>query len=99
MPTVLANHKRRAAHGKHICWMCGRNITANEVYLDQRCADQGTAYTVRSHLACVSAYYSWDQDYEEAFSLQDLSDGHIPPCPLAWDGAESGARCTCKETT
>ena len=95
MTTVLATHNRRAAHGKHLCWMCGRRISANEVYEDQRCADSGTAYTVRSHLACVSAYHSWHPDYEGGFSLQDLSDGHLPPCPLAWEGAASDTHCVC----
>lgn len=95
MTTVLSTHHRRAAHGGHQCSICQRSIAAHELYQDQRCAGDGFVWTVRSHLACVSAYYSWDPDWEECLWLDDLSDGHLPPCPLAWSGAKPDARCTC----
>ena len=95
MTTVLTTHNRRAAHGKHVCSLCRRRIAASELYQDQRCADCGRAYTVRSHLACVSAYCSWTPDWEECLLLTDLSDGHLPPCPLAWYSDEPDVRCTC----
>ena len=91
--TVLATHHRRAAHGKHVCVLCWRSIAANEVYEDQRCADSRTVYTVRSHLDCVSAYSSWNPSPEDW--LDELSDGHLPPCPFAWSAVEQGVRCTC----
>lgn len=97
MATVLATHRRRAAHGRHQCSLCRRSIAAREVYEDQRCADYGTVYAIRSHLDCISAYSSWDPDWEEGLLLQDLSDGHLPPCPLAWNVGEPDTRCsTCK---
>lgn len=106
MTTVITTHHRRAAHGKHRCSLCGRAIAANEVYEDQRCADGETAWTVRSHLACISAYHSWDPPHEGSIWrdelsydlwLDELSDGHLPPCPLAWGTAEPDAHCTCEE--
>ena len=97
MTRVITTHHRRAAHGLHHCSLCGRSIAANEIYQDQRCADDQTAWTVRSHLACVSAYHSWDPDWEECLWLDDLSDGHLPPCPLAWSTAETGVRCICHD--
>lgn len=96
MTTVLSTHHRRAAHGKHHCFVCRRSIAAHEVYEDQRCADSGTVYTVRSHLACSSAYDSWCPSYGEYLTLEDLSDGHLPPCPLAWSTAAPDACCTCE---
>lgn len=82
--TVLACSHRRAAHGLHRCALCGRKITVRELYEDQRCADDGTAWTVRSHLACVSAFHSWDPDYDDYGLLSEYSNGHLPPCLLAW---------------
>lgn len=96
--TVLSVKNRRAAHGKHVCCLCRRRIAAREVYEDMRCAESGTAYTLRSHLACVSAYRSWDPDYDEGIALVDLSDGHLPPCPQAWAGHEHET-CTCEVVT
>ena len=92
---MLTTRNRRAAHGKHVCVLCLRRIAKDEVYEDQRCADYGTAYTVRSHLACVAAYSSWKPDWEECLLLSELSDGHLPPCPFAWSAVEQGAICTC----
>lgn len=53
MTTVLTEHIRRAAHGKHRCGWCGWCIVAGERYRDQRCADNGTAWTWREHLTCA----------------------------------------------
>lgn len=100
MTTLLAHHHRRAAHGKHRCGLCGRNIAQGELYEDQRCADEGTVYTVRSHLACVSAYHSWEPDYDDGYQLGEISGGHLPPCPAAWASGEDGpCLCTPKEPT
>lgn len=96
MTTVLTTHHRRAAHGKHHCCLCGRSIAVHEIYEDQRCAGDGTAWTVRSHLACVSAYHSWDPGDWEGIWLDELSDGHLPPCPLAWSYVGPDDRCTCE---
>ena len=92
--TVLTTHNRRAAHGKHVCELCGRRIAQSELYEDQRCADSGTVYTVRRHLPCISAHSSWDPD-EDFLPLSELSNGHLPPCSLAWSTAKSSAVCTC----
>ena len=92
MTTLLTSSIRRAAHGRHICELCFRRITQGEKYEDARCCGDGTAWTFRSHLSCASAYASWEP-YEEGYTLADLSDGHLPPCPMAWH--KSDEPCTC----
>lgn len=81
---VISEHRRRAAHGKHVCCLCRRRIAAREEYLDQRLADNGTCWTSRAHLDCQSAYWSWDPDPEDVLDFHDLAEGHLPPCPWAW---------------
>lgn len=51
---VLSDRNRRAAHGKHRCGYCREPIAYGEVYNDCRCADDGTAWTWRSHLRCLA---------------------------------------------
>lgn len=89
---LLAAHRRRAAHGDHQCALCYRLIDKGEVYEDLRLADGGVAWTSRVHLLCQSAYYSWQPDGDELFA--DLTDGHLPPCPFAWDTPNSSS-CLC----
>lgn len=93
--TVLAQHTRRAAHGRHVCHLCHRHIAARERHDDTRCAYDGRAYTLRAHLDCLDAWHSWQPDDEESYLLSDLSDGHLPPCPLAWPDPPIGKHCTC----
>lgn len=65
---LLADHVRRAAHGLHRCAWCGQYISAREQYRDTRCADNGTAWTWRSHLRCDDFIWKaareaeWDTD-------------------------------------
>ena len=99
MPTLLAEYRnRRAAHGLHRCNLCGRKIAKREHYLDQRIADDGRVYTFRAHLACDAAWWSWDPDAELPGMLQDLTEGHLPPCRRAW-ADEQHEPCTCIERT
>ena len=91
--TPLSQCHRRAAHGRHQCSLCLALIAQGELYEDQRVADSGTAYTLRSHLSCVSAFRSWDPDYDDGYLLGDLSGGHIPPCLLAWRNASGPCAC------
>lgn len=85
MTTLLAHNERKAAHDKHPCNYCHKRIGRGELYLDQRLSGEGTAWTWRAHLDCHSAYWSWAPEQDEQYELSDLSDGHMPPCPLAWD--------------
>jgi len=70
-------------------------IRPGEKYKEQRCAYDGTAYAFRFHHECGAAYRSWNVPDDETYDLADLSEGHLPPCPRAWDGQEDHA-CTCK---
>jgi len=47
----LASH-RRTARKEHRCFACGEAIGHGTTYLDDRYADDGRAYTLRSHLSC-----------------------------------------------
>src|SRR5690606_7920758 len=96
--TLLSVKTRRAAHGKHVCRLCRRRIAARELYEDMRCAYSGTAYTVRAHLACVSAWNSWWAYTDGDEDLVYVADGHLPPCPQAWADHEDEA-CTCEVVT
>jgi hypothetical protein len=82
--TLLSSKRRHAAHDRHRCQVCFRRIAKGELYEDSRCADNGTAWTFRAHLDCLDALYSWGPDEDECGYLTDYSDGHLPPCPLAW---------------
>jgi hypothetical protein len=59
MATLLAEHTRKAAHGRHRCGWCDEYITAGEHYNDQRVADEGTVYTWREHFACRDRIWPW----------------------------------------
>lgn len=50
--TVLSDRDRRAAHGRHRCGWCQRNIAAGETYRDIRQAYDGTVATWREHIVC-----------------------------------------------
>lgn len=52
MSTLLAEYKRKAAHGKHRCGWCLERIAAGEIYCDQRIADDGHVFTWREHITC-----------------------------------------------
>jgi hypothetical protein len=65
--TVLSDTRRKAAHGKHRCGYCRQPIAAGEVYDDTRCADNGTAWTWRSHLRCQA----FAQKVVDPFDWQD----------------------------
>lgn len=56
MTTLLAEYTRRAAHGKHRCQLCGELIEVATMYLDQRCVNDGSAYTFRCHTSCNARY-------------------------------------------
>lgn len=92
--TVLSEHRRKAAHGRHVCGYCYKRIGVGERYLDQRCAGDGTAWTWRAHTDCHSAYWSWDIDADDsAYPLIDITEGHLPPCRLAWNGGVGPCSC------
>lgn len=94
--TVLSHTHRKAAHGLHTCGYCYQKIAKGEKYLDQRCADSGTAWTFRAHIDCHDAYWTWDDDDDGSHQLIDMTNGHLPPCPLAWATAEPGSTCACE---
>lgn len=56
---LLAEHNRKASHGKHRCGWCGENIAQGETYRDQRIADMGTVWTWREHPACAERIWTW----------------------------------------
>ena len=91
----LLNSAFRTARKQHTCWLCLRPILAGSRYQDDRCAAEGRAYTLRCHTDCFTAWCSWQED-DDGYLLADLSDGHLPPCPLAWNGAADNAACTCR---
>ena len=95
MSTLLAEYpNRKAAHGRHVCGYCYRRIAAGERYVDQRLTDNGTAWTWRAHQACHSAYWTWDIDPDDsAYPLVEVSEGHLPPCPLAWSNRLGPCSC------
>lgn len=97
MADLLSHTVRRAAHGKHVCRFCRRLIAAGERYNDDRLAEDGSAYTFRSHVDCLDAWSSWDPD-EYDTDLRAISDGHLPPCPLAWD-TDGSQDCACPSAT
>lgn len=57
MTTLLAEHVRRAAHDKHRCELCHEPILRRSKYLDQRCAEDGRAWTFRCHVDCNVRYW------------------------------------------
>lgn len=57
MTTLLSCKRRRAAHGRHLCGICRELIPVGWVYLDQRCAEDGTAWTFRCHIDCDIRYW------------------------------------------
>jgi len=97
MNTLLSETRRHAAHGQHRCRVCLRPIAARELYLDQRIAGDGTAWTFRMHLTCSDAISAWGPDDGDSWFITDYSDGHLPPCPRAWPNREAEP-CACKPT-
>lgn len=93
MSELLAEHHRKAAHSKHRCHLCYRPIKAGENYLDQRTAQDGTVYTLRTHYACTDAYWSHEVDPDEPLEFIELCEGHLPPCRLAWYGTDGDCDC------
>lgn len=57
-------HDVRVARKPHTCWACGGVIGCGESYVDQRCADDGAAYTIRHHLIC---WYIFDGDEDQSW--------------------------------
>lgn len=101
--TTLLNETSPTARKVHRCDLCQRPIEAGTSYLNQRCADYGTAWTFKAHHNCNSAYWSWDVDQDDVIDLTDLTDGHLPPCWHSWNHDHSWqerfigppAPCTC----
>lgn len=96
MSTLLAEYRnRRAAHGRHVCQYCFRLIAAGEHYIDQRCVQDGSAYTFRAHKDCDSAYWAWKRydDPDDYYPLVDVTDGHLPPCPRSWPDRHGPCSC------
>lgn len=90
---VLAEH-HRTARKKHQCQTCWRPINPGDKYLEQRNALDGRVYAWRTHHDCHAAYWSWQPD-DGYGDLADFSEGHLPPCPLAWMNRQDEA-CTCE---
>lgn len=94
MSIVLAEYPNRRAARPHTCALCAKPIGVGEHYLEQRVADGGSVHTFRCHKACDSAYWTWIDGWDdEGYTLQELSDGHVPPCPLAWAGRLGPCSC------
>jgi len=84
MTTLLAEHNR-TARKVHQCSLCLHDINPGDAYLEQRLVDGGAPYNLRQHHACQSAFWSWFIDYDEPTgTLQEASEGHLPPCWHAW---------------
>lgn len=69
MSVHVLSVSERTAFTFHTCWCCGGRIGAGERYMDQRCAADGRAYTLRHHLLCWAIYegdedQSWDAGAE-----------------------------------
>lgn len=92
MTTLLSHHERRAAHGRHVCQLCGKRIGAGEKYSDARCADGGTAWTYRSHLRCRDIAHAHCDDEISGY-VQDMLDGHAYECAGATDPDFAGCDC------
>jgi len=99
--TLLAHHKRRAAHGLHRCGWCGNHIVKGEQYTDQRIADDGTVWTWREHITCAAQFWHWwqEQGYgdevenpREAFA-EMLTQSRTPASPAVESGPAGGATC------
>lgn len=73
--TVMSSKVRRAAHGRHRCYLCGRNIRARSEYLDTRISGEGTAFTNRAHVECDrlmdSAINYWSLDPDDLGNYED----------------------------
>lgn len=88
--TLMSSKFRKAAHGLHRCEWCRRPIAARSEYLDNRIAEDGTAYTQRSHVQCdrligqAMSYFSLDGedmgDPEETVSEMQRELG----LPVGW---------------
>ena len=72
--TLVTERVRRAAHGRHVCGWCHKNIAARERYRDQRCAGDGTMWTWREHLACCDRINAGLRANGETWS--DYEDSH-----------------------
>lgn len=93
--TLLADHRRRAAHDKHVCRECRRRIPRGERYVDQRIADYGTIYTYRAHERCYRIVCAHVLDLEDWYSdVHELLDGHTYECAGATHPDFAG--CDCK---
>lgn len=74
---VLAEYRRKAAHGLHRCGYCGQAIAAREQYHDVRCADNGTAWTWRAHFRCeafLSLIGAWDDAGDDGIDAVAFAD-------------------------
>jgi hypothetical protein len=54
----VLSEQNRTARKHHQCGLCGLDIEPGTVYEEQRCVDNGEAWTARSHLLCAGRY--WD---------------------------------------
>lgn len=85
MTVLLTEHIRRAAHDKHRCRLCHELIARGEGYLDQRCVNDGSAYTFRCHTDCNTRYWrayraaGWFDD-DEFMEWSEV---------LAWEGTQT----------
>lgn len=96
MTELLAEYERKAAHGRHVCALCGKRIAVGERYSDARCADAGTAWTFRSHLRC-RAIANAHCDGEIIGYVQDMLDGHAYECAGATNPDFVGCDCALEQ--
>ena len=84
---TLLEEPHRVARKAHQCCFCLRPIRPGSEYVDQRQIFEGSPTTVRFHDACRSAYFSWVHPYDadNFYLLDDLAEGHLPPCWHAWN--------------
>lgn len=73
--TVLSEHHRRAAHGRHVCQLCRGRIAARTLYVDTRIADDGTVYTWREHSECRGIVWEVERRDPDAVRFADSIDG------------------------
>lgn len=85
MTVTLLEELKPVARKKHRCDLCHRGVEVGERYLNQRLAGDGSVWRFKCHLDCNCAYWSWDPDPGEVYDFRELTDGHLPPCRLAWD--------------
>lgn len=57
MTATLLHQTTRRARKAHRCGACNLPIEPGELYLDQRVAGDGTAWTWREHPLCHSVYW------------------------------------------